>query len=162
MIPRSRVQEGIEYCKKNVSDFLDDARMMMSKERLNHAYLSVHFAIEEFGKAAILSEAYRLSTDDPIPINAAVFGQNGKQSHKIKTDKAWTLLDPSLKILHNGSFGKGFSKHGFDTDTESSPETRLECAYVDFKDGLWITGDTIDEPKLSKLIVSIEQEVKKL
>jgi len=72
------------------------------------------------------------------------------------------LLDPSLKTLHSGSFGKSFSKHAFDTDTESSPRTRLECAYVDFKDGVWITGDTINEPKLSKLIVNIEQEVKKL
>jgi len=88
MIPRSRVQQGIEYCRKNVLDFLDEARMIMSKGRLNHAYLSVHFAIEEFGKAAILNEAYRLSTDDPIPISAAVFGQNSQQSHKIKTDKA--------------------------------------------------------------------------
>jgi hypothetical protein len=44
-ISRKLVLQGIELCKKNIADYLDDARTIISKGRLPHAFLSVQLAI---------------------------------------------------------------------------------------------------------------------
>jgi len=163
-IPRKLVQSGIELCKKNVADYLDDARTIISKGRLCHAYLSVQFAIEELGKAVILKEEYEKSDNDPLPVDASVFGEDGGRGHKNKASKAWKMLNPSLKILHKGGFGEGFSEYGFDVDTEASHHSRLKCAYVDFveEERLWWVGETLDESNVLALIDNIEEALKKL
>jgi AbiV family abortive infection protein len=164
-IPRRLVPKGIELCKKNVADYLDDARTIISKGRLCHAFLSVQLAIEELGKAIILKEEYERSGNDFILVDAAVFGKDGGRGHKLKASKAWTMLDPSRKILHKGGFEKGaFSEYGFDVDTEASHHTRLKCAYVDFieEEQLWWIGGILDEAEVLGLIEDIEKASKKL
>jgi AbiV family abortive infection protein len=91
-VPRARMQEGIDLCKTNISDFLKDARLILAQNRLNHAYVITEFAVEEFGKAAILKEAWATSSTDPI-----VLGENVFTSHKGKSAKAWTVLDPNYR-----------------------------------------------------------------
>jgi len=164
-IPRNIVQEGIDLCKKNVADYLDDARTIISKGRLCHAYLSVQLAIEELGKAVILKEEYQKSGNDPIPVDAAVFGKDGGRGHKMKAAKAWEMLNPALKILHVGGFEKeDFSEFGFDVDTEASHHSRLKCAYVDFieEEQQWWVGETLNECKVLALIDNIDEVLKKL
>ena len=164
-IPRNLVQEGIDLCKKNVADYLDDARTIISKGRLCHAYLSVQLAIEELGKAIILREECQKSSTDPLSVDAAIFGKNGGRGHKMKAAKAWGLLDSTLKILHAGGFEKeGFSEFSFDVDTEASHHSRLKCAYVDFieEEKLWWVGETLDECKVLALIDNIDYVLKKL
>lgn len=90
-ILRAKMQEGISLCKANVSDFLKDARLIIAEKRLNHAYVIVEFAIEELGKAVMLSEALKKSKSDPVIVEGRVF-----TSHKDKDDKAWTVLDPQI------------------------------------------------------------------
>lgn len=163
-IPKNLVQKGVELCKKNVADYLDDARTIISKGRLCHAYLSVQLAIEELGKAVILREEYQKSGSEPILVDAAVFGKDGGRGHKMKAAKAWEMLDPALKTLHVGGFEKGFSEFGFDVDTEASHHSRLKCAYVDFieEEQLWWVGETLDELKVLTLIDNINEALKKL
>lgn len=164
-IPRKLVPQGIELCKRNIADYLDDARTIISKGRLSHAFLSVQHAIEELGKVATLRKEYQKSNDDPILVDAAVFGRNGGKGHNIKALEAWKMLDPALKTLHVGGFEKGcFSEYGFDVDTEASHHSRLKCAYVDFieDEQLWWIGEALDKSKVLALIDNIEEALKKL
>lgn len=91
-----------------------------------------------------------------MEIESKVFG--GRGSHEYKTKKAWTLLDPKLRILH-----KRLPRLDR-ADTEASHSTRLECAFVDFHEEsqLWWLGPVIDKPKLEELIENIEKELLKL
>ena len=50
IVPRARMQEGIEKCKGNVADYLKDACIIAETGRLYHAIISIEFALEEFGK----------------------------------------------------------------------------------------------------------------
>lgn len=50
IVPRAKMQQGIDLCRINVADFLEDAKLVIAENRLNHAYVSVQFAIEELGK----------------------------------------------------------------------------------------------------------------
>lgn len=159
-IPIGLVQKGIEACRINASAYLDDARMILSKGRCEHAYVSVQLAIEEFGKAVILKERREEAFKKPgiwhVEVESKVFG--GPRSHKYKAKKAWTLLDPKLKILH-----KRLPRLDR-ADTEASHSTRLECAFVNFyeESQLWWLGPVIDKPKLERLIENVENVLLKL
>lgn len=164
-IPRKLVPEGIELCKKNVTEYLNDAKMILTRGNLCHADLSVQLAIEELGKAIILKEELEKSNGDSILVDEAIFGKDGGRGHELKASTAWKMLDPTLKILHEGGFEKeDFSEYDFDVDTEASHRTRLKCAYVDFieEEQLWWVGETIDKIKILALISNIEEVLKKL
>jgi AbiV family abortive infection protein len=158
-ILRGKMQEGIDLCKKNAMDFLNDAKLIVAEKRLNHAYVLVEFAIEEFGKAAILSNQLRSSTSDPIPIPEQIF-----KSHKGKAEKAWTILDRKFKTIygHGGFDDVGFDYTGFQTDTKARHETRLHCAFVDCEYGNWYLGRNIDVNLLNDLITHIEARLSRI
>jgi AbiV family abortive infection protein len=153
LIPKAKIQTGIDLCKSNIRDYLKDARLIISEGRLNHAYIFVQLAIEEFGKIVMLKEALESATTDPISVNHKVF-----DSHKHKTEKAFTLLDSRLREIHRGSFGEGFGK-GFDISTEVEHETRLDCAFVAFDENYWFLGRTVDREKPELLIQNIEDNI---
>ena len=151
-IPIGLVSKGIEFCRTNALAYLDDARMILSKGRFGHAYVSVQLAIEELGKAIILKERADEAFKKPGVWHVEVENKLWK-SHEYKTKKAWTLLDPNLKVIH-----KRLPRLDI-TDTAASHSTRLECAYVDFheKSQLWWLGPVIDKPKLEMLIENVEK-----
>ena len=154
-IPIGLLQKGIEFCRVNALAYLDDARMILSKGRFGHAHVSVQLAIEELGKAIILrekrDEAYKKPRMGYVKVESRLFG--GPGSHKYKTEKAWTLLDPKSKTIHK----RMPRLEG--ANTEASHSTRLECAYVDFHEEsqLWWLGPVIDKPELEALIENIEE-----
>ena len=154
-IPIGLVQKGIESCRINALAYLDDAQMILSKGRFEHAYVSVQLAIEELGKAIILKEGRDEAFKKPgvwhVEVESKVFG--GPRSHEYKTKKAWTLLNPELKTLHKRLPGLDRA------DTEASHSTRLECAFVDFHEEsqLWWLGPVIDKPKLQTLIENVKK-----
>ena len=55
-IPLSEVVKGINYCKCNALNYLNDARIILQAIRPEHAYASIHLAIEELGKIILLKE----------------------------------------------------------------------------------------------------------
>lgn len=159
-IPRSKFQEGIELCKKNILNFLQSARGIINEGRLNHAYVNVQFAVEELGKIIMLKEALRKSTHDPILVNEEVF-----TNHKGKSEKAWTFLDPKFKTIYKGGFSEeNFAFIGFETNTKARHETRLNCAFVDFDESScnWHVGRDIDESLLINMINHIESKIGKV
>jgi len=157
-IPRNKMNEGIKACERNVLDFLQDAKLVIEKGRLNHAYVSVQFAIEELGKLVILKDAFNTSKSDNILVEETVF-----KSHKGKSDKAWTVLDPTLRKIYDGVFNDDVFNHDiFETDTKAEYETRLDCAFVDFRAGSWHIGRNINRDLLIGLVNHIEEKLHKI
>jgi hypothetical protein len=39
IIPRAEMPKGIDLCKKNIFDFLKDARLLINENRLSHVYI---------------------------------------------------------------------------------------------------------------------------
>jgi AbiV family abortive infection protein len=158
-IPKAKIQEGIDLCKSNVVDFLKDAKLIIAEKRLNHAYVMVEFAIEEFGKAILLKEALEQNKSDPIIVKESVF-----KSHKQKDEKAWNVLDSKYKTIYDeGDFDDdGFDYKDFVTDTKAGHETRLHCAFVDFCYGNWYLGRNIKENLLNDLIKHIEDKLSRI
>jgi len=153
-IPLSEVINGIRYCQLNALNYLKDAQMILQEKRYGHAYVSVHLAIEELGKAVLLKEhaekAWKNGADE-ISINL----KTKWKDHEYKTKKAWKILDPTLKmqILHK--------KTRLDiNDTFASPSTRLKNAFADFNGKTWSLGDVIDEPKIEALINIVKKVLK--
>lgn len=150
-IPLGLVQKGIDSCKLHALTYLNDARKILSLGHPEHAYVSVQLAIEELGKAILLEEKIDGAIRKPgvwhIEIQNRLW-----TNHKYKTEKAWTKLDPNLKVIHKRvpELDRG--------NTVASHSTRLECAYVDFREEsqLWWLGPIIDEPKLQKLIDNVQ------
>jgi AbiV family abortive infection protein len=158
-IPKALIQQGIDLCKTNVSDFIKDARLVLNEGRLNHAYVITEFAIEEFGKGVILKKIRDASSKDPVDVSENVF-----TSHRGKSAEAWTILDPKTRIIFDeGVFQEGiFEPRVFKTNTSASHDTRLQCAFVDFKNGRWVLGREIKKTLLEDLLTHIENKLSSL
>lgn len=113
----------------------------------------MQLAIEEFGKIVMLKDAFESSSTEFISVNNYVF-----TSHKLKTERAFSILNPELREIHTGGFGKGFFR-GFDISTEVNHKTRLDCAFVDFIENSWFLGRIVDREKLEALIRNIEDNL---
>lgn len=81
------------------------------------------FAIEEFGKALIL-ENYQTIHDE-----AEIKYSDEFRNHTTKFLRALENLPDECKLLHKGSFGKGF-----DIDEFASLENRMSIFYSDLDD----------------------------
>jgi AbiV family abortive infection protein len=159
LIPRKLMQNGIDLCKQNIYDFLNDARSIVAQGRLNHAYILVEFAIEEFGKIVMLKEALKSGIGDLVAVNEDVFTK-----HNQKSEKAWTVLDSKYRtIFDEGCWEEGVWERGvFQQNTEASHKTRCECAFVDFTGSQWILGQDIKKDLLQDLIAHIGNMTKKV
>ena len=162
VVPRAKMQEGIDLCKTNVSDFLKDARIIMDENRLNHAYVSVHFAIEELGKLLLFKDALMKDTADPVTLEASrIF--RGSKAHRNKENRAWEFLDPKYSVIFDegmfveGLFEKGMWVHQENTMAET--ETRLDWTFVDFYTQLWHLGRDIKRDLLTALVNHIAEKV---
>lgn len=155
------MQEGIDLCKKNILDFLEDARLLIERGRLNHAFVSVEFAIEELGKIVMLKEALTSSDAEPVLVEEDVF-----RKHRGKSKKAWTVLDSKFRAIYDeGHFNdEYFDFRDFFTDTKASHETRLQCAFVDFDESgsKWHIGRDIKETLLVNLIKHMEEKLRQI
>ena len=164
-IPRKMFQEGIELCKKNVLDYLNEAEMMAQKGSLHHAYVSVQLAIEETGKALWLKDELQKNPNDPVNVPDVVFGINGNKSHKLKFERASKVLNQDMLWVCKGPFDRDiFNPRVFNVGREASPETRLLNAYVKFdeKAQKWYIGCDIDSSILNALIKNVEEVVSTL
>jgi len=157
LVPRKLMQQGIDVCKRNITDFLADAKLIMDDGRINHAYVMVEFAIEELGKIIMIKEAYNSDLNDPFRVKGEVFGD-----HKGKSEKAWEVLDKKYRLIFDeGVFEEGVCERGIAAEnTEASHKTRCECAFVDFAGSIWIVGRDIKKDLLQNLIAHIEQTLK--
>jgi AbiV family abortive infection protein len=159
-IPKIKVPQGIQLCKENISDFLNDARNILSNGKSYHAYVSFEFALEEFGKIIILKKALNdpNNTTDTAQVDEIVF-----TSHKDKCDKAIEVLGKDFESLYNGAWPKGMWKPNMwgETEVAIGHNTRLKCAFVDYVNNEWHIGDkAITQYNLGILINKLDAQTK--
>jgi len=159
LIPRGLMQNGIDLCKQNVSDFLKDAKFMVREGRLDHAYVIVEFAIEEFGKIVMLNEALSLNTNDPVLVKESVF-----KSHNEKSTNAWVVLNPKYRIIFDeGAYDESvYDPRFYQTNTTASHNTLLDCAFVGFDGNRWVLGTKIKQSLLENLITHVDDMLTKI
>ena len=161
-IPRSKFKGGFDLCKRNVLNYLNEARLILQKGSPHHAYVNVQLAIEETGKALWLMDELNKSNADPVDVPDVVFGKNGGKSHWRKFKRASKMLKQGLLWVCKGVFDpRIFDPKVFDVGTEASPKTRLLNAYVNFneKGQKWYIGCDVDESILNALIQNVEQVI---
>lgn len=161
-IPRNLFQDGIDLCKKNVLNYLNEAKMIARKGSLHHAYVNVQLAIGEMGKTILLKDGLQKSSTDPVDVPDVVFGINGKRSHWVKFEKASKMLDPDLLYVCKRTFNrKIFNRKILNVSKEASPNTRLDNAYVHYDKNRkrWFIRCEIDKSILDALIGDVEQVV---
>ncbi len=151
-VPRTLMQDGINLCKKNILEYLNDSLIILEQKRFSHALISAEFALEELGKLLLLRENLRNTKTDFIIIDGKEFC-----SHDKKVNRALNFLDPKNEyhiLFYEGFLAKGNADSGIWTEkiTEIDSSTRLECAFVDFIDNKWVLGSEIDEGLLRRFI----------
>lgn len=155
-IPRSLFKEGIDLCKKNILDYLTEAKIIAQKAFLPHAYVLVQFAIEELGKIKLLQDKLEESNNDPVEIHfKKEFG-----NHEVKHKKALEMLGKTSLWIRKGPFNPATLNHKtFDVGKEASPETKLSFSYVGFseKRQKWYIGGEVSKSDLYALIQEIEE-----
>jgi hypothetical protein len=168
-IPRAKIQQGIELCKKNIFAFLETTKCLISSNNLNHAAINLEFAIEEFGKILFLKDEYAKQVD-PIQVPNIVF-----TSHKNKSKRAWRIddvdaLDSDYKMISEGGFERsddgreGFSRF-FEQVIYITHFIRLECAFVDFDvtEREWFLGHPqIVGERIQKLVEHLSEKTEKI
>ena len=168
-IPRAKIQQGVDMCKKNISVFLNTAEILLKSEYLDHAAINVEFAIEEFGKALMLKDEYEKRTAS-VQVAESVF-----RNHPRKSERAWKgddpfALDSKFRMISEGGFersddGKqGFSR-GFEQVINISHYIRIECAFVDWDvdENDWFLGHKeISEGRLRNLLEHIREKTTNL
>lgn len=154
-IPRSRMQEGIDLCKKNILDYLQDARAIAKEKRLHHATISAEFAIEELGKILLLKQSLE-NNSDPVEIDGEKFC-----SHRYKANEAWDkILDPQYRLLFEERWDDEMWNTGrWNGKREIDDTTRLECSFVDFIDNHWVIGKRINEELFQDFIFHFEEKL---
>jgi hypothetical protein len=158
-IPRGKMQEGIDLCKKNVNDFLDSAEVLNNAHRTLHAFILAEFALEEYGKIQILKEALEETNNDLVEVN-----RHDLLHHQHKEKEAWEELDSKFRVIKSGGYAEGYeSRHGigFEKETTTGHPTRKDVAFVDFDEGfgVWHLGREIKPLLLQNLIRYLRQKI---
>lgn len=145
-IPKSKLQYGIDLCKKNIFIFIETAGTLIKSGNLNHSAINLEYGVEEYGKILMLKDEFAKPAD-PMQVPDTVF-----RSHKNKSERAWRIGDPDAldikyKMISEGGFqrsddGKqGFSR-AFEQAIFINHFIRMECAFVDFDENEkdWFLG----------------------
>lgn len=169
-IPRAKIQDGIDLCKKNIFDFLTGAESLLSANNLNYATVSVEFAIEEFAKILVLIDEQRKGFD-PVEVPIWVFAD-----HVRKSQRAWDISDPnaldsSYKMISNCGFERIYKKYcrdkttgfslGYELSIDMTHDVRLECIFVTFDEqsNQWFLGhENISKERIQKLIEHVRHK----
>ena len=157
VVKRKQIPQGIDLCKVNVRQFLEDGRLLIDSSSLSHAYISVQYALEELGKILIFRDKIAKDSSDPLVITY----QEAFKSHDDKIKKALQFIGQEYeKVFKEGVFDEGVVEKGVVLeDTCVRDETRQDCAFVDYYGLLWRIGRDIEKDLLIRLIARIEERL---
>jgi len=166
-IPLDSVRKGIELCKDNVRRLLDDARTLIKKhtwQAKSHAVALIVLAIEELGKAKVLSDGLQQAIKkriDIVEVEEALF-----RLHEPKFEEGCSLIPSAALVIEEAAYDrKFFDPDVFVTeDVEVNPKIRLEATFVDWNDTkkMWKIGTPATEEKIENLIIKIENALEKI
>jgi AbiV family abortive infection protein len=138
-IPRNKIDDGLKRIARNIRSFSKDVDLLLKSRSDWHAIALAIFALEELGKYNALQEAKRTATGTAsVKINKKLFVNHAYKQAIAKgllPDKTWTLL-PRVVLLDP----EDSSKHVLSHSVKVSPQLRLDCLFVDWKDGNWNFG----------------------
>jgi AbiV family abortive infection protein len=137
----------------NVSRYVRDTRLLLKDNSFEHATLLAMYAAEELGKASLLHQS--LERGQPT-VDLQLF--RGKQAHERKMDEARRLLGDSV-LLQSSVFGRARFPFVLGApDVEATPELRMDCTFVDFREGKWEFGALFVAEHLDRLLVDLETQ----
>jgi AbiV family abortive infection protein len=161
-ISQDHVVIGIKLCKTNARQLISSARTLLNENTTatrNHAIALSVLAIEELGKATILTERLKRSTRkgaEKIQVEKRIF-----KDHKIKFDAGASLLPLEALIIQQGAFDpRIFDPDVFATeDVIVNYEIRLDVTFVDWCDArkVWKLGTSATKERVEQLLEQIKQ-----
>jgi AbiV family abortive infection protein len=152
-ISEDYMRQGIRIILSNITKYVEDARLLIRHDSMSHAAVLSLYASEELGKASLLHET--LENHKPI-VDLKLF--RGKEAHILKMAAAKRLLGDSI-ILQSSIVGRARVPFILGApDVEASPSLRMDCTYVDFRDGKWTFGSPFLVEHLGGLLDRLEKE----
>ncbi len=152
IIPKEKMAEGINLCKKNALDFLASSELLVEAGKSNYGVILFQFAKEEIGKLALLLDVSNNSSE-LISVPEEVF-----TNHLTKDRKAVDLFGRDVWLIKGGFDDKGFQVintfKGFEKPIRTNHDVRLKCTFVNFDEGQekWVLGiDHNKETLLTKI-----------
>jgi AbiV family abortive infection protein len=153
VISKEIMSEGIRMILKNVSRYVRDARLLLKDNSVEHATLLALYAAEELGKASLL---YRTQEKGELVVDSALF--RGKQAHEKKMNEARRLLGDSV-LLQSSIFGRARLPFILGApEVKATPELRMDCTFVDFREGKWRFGALFVAEHLNRLLLDIDTQ----
>ena len=151
-IARTELRRGIMTCISVSSLRQAEAESLLTAAFLTGAGIVFSFAVEEFGKAVMLRDAFRSGTD-PVTVH-------GFSDHRVKIEAAHTLIPAEYLRLTSGPFQAGvFEPAVFHVGTTASLKTRLDGLYVDWCEGEWQYGAKVEPAILRGSIEGVQAVV---
>ncbi len=156
-ISEDYTRHGIRLILDNVSQYVKDARLLVSDSSVAHATVLTLYASEELGKASLLFQA---KENRKFVVDSRLF--RSKNAHRLKMEEARHLLGDSV-ILQSSVIGRARVPFILGApDVEASPNLRMDCTYVDFRDEKWVFGASFPVEHLANLLNRLEEEASRL
>lgn len=155
VIPRHALREGIHECLAMARRRLLEAQTMIEQGLLTQARIIFSFAVEEFGKAALLRRAVETGADPALI--------EGFYDHRDKIEAAAEHVHPLFLRLTEGAFDPGgFDSGAFDTGQPVNMAARMSGLYVDWNaKGAWEHGLEVDRIALSRSCKGLHVAIRK-
>jgi AbiV family abortive infection protein len=153
IISKELMSEGIRMILKNLSRYVRDSRLLLEDNSVEHATLMALYAAEELGKASLL---YQTQAKGELVVDSALF--RGRQAHEKKMDEARHLLGDSA-LLQSSIFDRArFPFILGAPEVEATPGLRMDCTFVDLREGNWRFGALFVADHLDRLLVDLETQ----
>ena len=156
-IPRNMVMEGIKLCLDNAERYVKDLELLRQNRSIEHAVVMAIFACEEMAKAYILFEHFKQESDgDFVGVSKKLF-----EDHEYKMKTAEKVLGINL-YLDSSRLPVRIPFRLGAPDVKASPKLRLQCAFVDFRDGSWKFGTEHNPHYFTFLLKAIQDKIDSL
>jgi AbiV family abortive infection protein len=150
-IPRIALRDGIVACLTVASLRLEETDVALRQGLLTQAGVVFTFAVEEFGKAALLKQAFESGTD-PVVID-------GFYDHRVKLAAAIDHVGPECLLLTPGGLDLiGLSVTGFTSGRRADLLSRMSGLYVDWQNG-WVHGLRVDAATLAASSAGLQSAI---
>jgi AbiV family abortive infection protein len=152
-IPRHALREGIVDCLTVASRRLHETDTLLEQGLPTQAGIVFSFAVEEFGKAALLRRAAELGADPALI--------EGFYDHRDKIEAAAQHVAARFLRLTAGEFDAGaFDSEAFDTGRPADLAARMSGLYVDWR-GRWVHGLHVDGVTLRQSSQGLQLAIQK-
>jgi hypothetical protein len=137
-IPRAQLRPGATNCLRVAQDRLAEASGLLETPGFQAAIV-FSFAVEEFGKAVLLRDAYEATLDDPVTVP-------GFYDHSTKLAAAAACIQRDRFLADAVGVG-----------TPLDLATRLSALYVEWTPGGWRHGVYFPRDEIARSITAVER-----